>query len=87
MSDNFCGSWEIISNINFEGYMNALGKLSDLGLNIASVQDVRHMCFFNSAAKYDLSLCRAPEVVLFSFSVAVCVETENTGGKVCLLLI
>lgn len=51
MSDNFCGSWEIISNINFEGYMNALGKLSNLGLNIASVQDFRHMCFFNSAAK------------------------------------
>ncbi|XP_011620283.1 retinoid-binding protein 7a [Takifugu rubripes] len=25
MPDSFCGSWEIISNVNFEGYMNALG--------------------------------------------------------------
>lgn len=27
MPDSFCGSWEIVSNINFEGYMVALGKL------------------------------------------------------------
>lgn len=26
MPANFCGSWEIISNVNFEGYMIALGK-------------------------------------------------------------
>lgn len=36
MPDSFCGSWEIVSNINFEGYMVALGKLSKLVLNIAS---------------------------------------------------
>ncbi|CAG07542.1 unnamed protein product [Tetraodon nigroviridis] len=25
MPDSFCGTWEIVSNINFEGYMVALG--------------------------------------------------------------
>lgn len=26
MPAGFCGSWEILSNVNFEGYMTALGK-------------------------------------------------------------
>lgn len=26
MPAGFCSSWEIISNVNFEGYMIALGK-------------------------------------------------------------
>lgn len=36
MPDNICGNWEMISNTNLEGYMVALGKLSNLVLNAAS---------------------------------------------------
>lgn len=45
MPDSFCGSWELISNVNFEGYMNALGKLSNFVSYVASVQeDLKHLC-------------------------------------------
>lgn len=44
MPANFCGSWEIISNVNFEGYMIALGKSLKHVVLTQQCSQILHLC-------------------------------------------
>lgn len=44
MPASFCGSWEIISNVNFEGYMIALGKSLKHVVLTQQCSQILHLC-------------------------------------------